>query len=114
MDKEEHKELMDSKLLQIDGVRSKKMFGGVGYFMDDLMFGGIMYDVFRLKADEVNKPDFEEKGMGPWEVPGKSMKMPYYEVPQEIINDQQLLREWVYKAIEAADRTKKPKPKKRK
>lgn len=89
------------------------MFGGVGYFIDDLMFGGIMHDVFRLKADEVNQPDFEAKGMGPWSIPGKNMKMPYYEVPQEIMNDQQLLREWVFKAIEAADRTKKPKSKKK-
>lgn len=113
MDKEQYKELIDSKLLQIDGVRAKRMFGGVGYFLDDLMFGGIMHNVFRLKADEINKSDFDEKGMGPWEIPGKSMKMPYYEVPQEVIDDQILLREWVFKSIEAAERTKKLKKKKK-
>ena len=112
MTKEEYKTFIDERLQSIDGIRSKNMFGGVGYFMNDLMFGGIMHGAFRLKADDLNRPDYEAKGMGPWIVPGKNMKMPYYEVPQEIIENDVQLKDWVLKAVEAAERTKKVKKKK--
>jgi len=63
----------------------KKMFGSMGIFKEGISFGGIMENVFRLKVGDSNRADYEEKGMGPWQVPGKKMKMSYYEVPIEIM-----------------------------
>jgi len=91
----------------------KKMFGSMGIFKEGISFGGIMENVFRLKVDDSNRNDYEVKGMGPWQVPGKKMKMSYYEVPIEIMEDPKLLMLWAQKAYEVAVKAKAKKKKKK-
>ncbi len=88
---------------------SKKMFGGVGFFREGLMFGMIGGGAFRLKADQVNQADFEAKGMEPlYHRKDHSKKpMPYWEVPVEVLEDKEALIHWANKAYEAALRNKK-------
>ena len=104
---ESYKQFIEDQLEGFPGLRSKNMFGGVGYFRDEFMFGAIMHGKFRLKADDVNKTDFLNKGMGPHQIPGKKMTMPYYEVPAEILDDREELWRWAERSVEAAKRTKK-------
>ncbi|MBD3638685.1 MAG: TfoX/Sxy family protein [Crocinitomicaceae bacterium] len=110
---EDYYAFINDQLDGIEGIYSKKMFGGVGYFKDDLMFGGIMEGVFRLKADSETIPNFEKYDCSPWQIPGKPIKMPYYEVPQTILEDRSELKKWVQDAYLVAKRTKKPKKKKK-
>ncbi len=110
---EDYKTFIADQLSELDGYYSKNMFGGVGYFMDDYMFGAIMSNIFRLKADEQTIPNFEAHDCGPHEIPSRKMTMPYYEVPQFVLEDKSELKKWCLDAIEAAIRTKKPKKKKK-
>ena len=74
------KEDLDFIVDQLTGIvdfEVKKMFGGVGFFHDGLMFAMIGYGKFRLKVDESNQSDFEEKGMKPLHSKSKKKGMPY-------------------------------------
>ena len=105
----EYKDYIARQLEEFGAYETKKMFGGLGYFKDGVMFGAIMHGAFRLKGDETNAPDYAAYGMKRHEIPGKKMSMPYYEVPQEILNDKAVLKEWVYKSWEVALKSKKKK-----
>lgn len=87
----------------------KKMFGGVGIFRDGLMFGMIGSDIFRLKVDEENRQDFEEKGMQPFYSEKMKKGMPYWEVPVNVLEDRSELAKWAQKSFKAALRSKSKK-----
>lgn len=80
----------------------KRMFGGIGIFKEGLMFGKIGGDVFRLKVDTSNQKDYEEKGMKPFYSETKKKGMPYWEVPQEVLEDRDELARWASKSYEIA------------
>jgi DNA transformation protein len=99
---ESFKEFIVDQLSELGHFETKKMFGGVGFFIEGQVIAGIMDDVFMMKVTDGNRADFEAKGMSQWSPPGRNMKMPYYEVPQDILNDKTLLKEWSIKAFELA------------
>ena len=86
-------------------VRSKRMFGGVGFFHQDIMFAMMGMGKFRLRADETSQGDFEAYGMEPMQI--KKGKMPYWEVPESVQADREELAVWAQKAFEVALRNKK-------
>lgn len=99
------------QLSDVPNFTHKKMFGGIGFFRDNAMWGAIMneHDSLRLKADKTTEADFEAAGCSPWqmEMRGKPHTMPYWTLPQEVISDKKLLAEWVERAATVAAQTKK-------
>jgi DNA transformation protein len=95
--------------LQLVGpVTAKRMFGGAGIYASGVMFALVADDVLYLKVDETNRGDFERAGADPFQPwPDKPMTMSYYEVPADVLEDRDLLREWGQKALNAAARRKK-------
>ncbi len=92
-------------LLQgIGPVESKSMFGGFGVFLEGLMFGLIANDELYLKVDAENRQDFEDLGLQAFafEKNGKEFKMSYFQVPEEAMEDGELLSFWASKAYGAA------------
>lgn len=94
------------------------MFGGIGVFSDGLMFGLISGDDIYLKVDEQNRPRFEEAGLAPFMYDGKKGKaiaMFYHRLPDDALDDPDILLDWAMTAVEAARRAgAKKKPKKKK
>lgn len=95
--------LMD-RLAPLGEPSYKFMFGGFGIYVDGLMTGIVVDDVLLLRADEENRPDFEARGIGPFQpYPEKGMRpMPYYTVPDDVFEDQDLFVEWAGRSREAA------------
>jgi len=93
---------VQDQLSSFGKVEVKRMFGGIGLFKDGVMFGKIGGDTFRLKVDESNKKDFEERGMKPFFSEKKKKGMPYWEVPPEILDNQTKLAEWAKKSHQIA------------
>jgi DNA transformation protein len=103
-------------------IRSRAMFGGVGIYAGERIFALIDDDVVYLKVDDLNRPEFEAEGMGPFQPfgPGGEV-MQYYELPEGVLDDPEALRPWVDGAVEVAARAKgrkkgaaTPKPAKKK
>lgn len=80
------------------------MFGGYGIYLDGLIVGIVVDDVLLLRADEKNRPDYETRGIGPFHpYPEKmSSTMPYYTVPDDVFEDQDVFQEWAGRSREAA------------
>jgi len=94
------------------------MFGGVGIYSGDLFFALIGNDTLYLKVDDSNRPDFVAVGMGPFRPFGEGGEvMQYYEIPADVLEEPEALKDWVERAIEVARRarrTRKSPGKKRK
>ena len=92
----------------VAGIRARSMFGGVGIYGGELFFGLIDDDVLYFKVDETNRPDFEARGMGPFRPYGEHGEvMQYYQVPEDLLEDSELLGQWAERAITVARRAKK-------
>ena len=92
------------QLAGLGGVRSKRMFGGVGFYSDELFFGLLDEDVLYLKVDDSNRDDFTERGMQPFQPfrDKPEYSMSYYQVPAETIEDAEDLVRWARKAVRVA------------
>jgi DNA transformation protein len=92
------------------GVTSRKMFGGVGFYLDGLFFALIDDDVLYFKIDDMTRGDFEGRDSHGWTPPGFSGPVAYMSVPSEVLEDPDDLADWARKAAAVAAR-KKDKPK---
>ena len=83
------------QLADWEGVIARKMFGGVGLFRREKMFGLIAEDVVYLKVDDSNRRFFEDAGSNPFKpYPNKPAQMSYYSVPAEILESSDSFIEW--------------------
>lgn len=103
-------------LEQLGGLRpvtTRPMFGGLTFFAEGRAFALVAEDTLYFKVDDSNRPDFEAAGMGPFLPFGDPDKpMQYYQLPEEVLEDPDLLGAWMAKAIAVASKVKaKPKPK---
>ena len=108
-------------------VTARRLFGGWGIYRGPVMFGLIARDTIYFRVDEVNKPDYQAAATAPflhtarkragakatgarpftYTMPtGKTVEMAYYEVPADILEDVETLRDWATKAEAAALRAK--------
>lgn len=86
---------MVESLGSIDGISTKKMFGGHGIFYNGKMFAMVnSKGQVHLKADDSNKSFFEEHGSE------KHSKMPYYSVPEAVFESKDELINWSKKSID--------------
>ena len=93
------------QLQALGGVVARSMFGGVGLYCDGVFFGIIASDVLYLKADEVNRPEYELAGASPFRpYADRASTMKYYAVPVDVLESEPDLLEWARKAVAAAER----------
>lgn len=84
------------QLSSIGAISNKRMFGGHGLFHNEKMFGIVdSAGNYYLKANDSIKEDFEQ-----YEV-AQHGKMPYYEIPDHVLENDKLLLEWAKKCIHA-------------
>ncbi len=102
----EFEEYIVGQLEVAGAVRSRRMFGGVGLYIDDAFCGIIGADSGRLylRVDDSNRSDYEREAMEPFQTPKGTMS--YYTVPEHVIEDANLLRAWALKARAVATRSR--------
>jgi DNA transformation protein and related proteins len=85
-------------------VTSRRMFGGVGLYADDLFFGLIASDTLYFKVDDSNRADYEQRGSKPFcPFPDKSdFSMSYYDLPADLLEDAEELSRWARKSVAVA------------
>ena len=99
---------MIEQLSAIGYVTAKKMFGGVGLYADGIFFALIANDTLYQKVDDTNRQDYESAGMDAFRpYPDKTRTMQYYEVPVEVLEDEEVLNDWAKKSIEVALQSKR-------
>ena len=89
-------------------IRGRSMFGGVGIYSGGFFFALIDDDTLYFKVDESNRRDFEVRGMGPFQPYGEDGEtMQYYRVPEDLLEDSEVLGHWAEKAIIVARQAKR-------
>ena len=100
---EEYVKYVKDQLSEFGEVDVKRMFGGIGIFREGSMFAMISSDTtFRLRVDNTNQKQFEEKGMKPLYSKKKKKGMPYWEVPQDVLENKDELAKWANQSFAIA------------
>ena len=103
-----------AELLQPLGtVRTRRMFGGHGVYVDDLFVALVAFDKLFLKADDHTRATFEAAGGEPfvYDAAGsKQVSVSYFTVPAEAMESPALMQPWGRLALEAALRARTAKP----
>ncbi len=98
--------------LALTDVRARDMFGGVGLYSGTTFFALIGNDVLYFKVDDHTRPTYESRGMRAFRPFGEGGEvMQYYEVPADVIEDTDALREWAGAAVTVGRRAKQRKAK---
>lgn len=95
-------------LAPLAGVNAKSMFGGYGIYYQDLMFALVDKDALYLKADAVNRVEFESRGLSAFNYQRKNqtLSLSYYQAPAEALDDSTILCQWAMASYEAALRSR--------
>jgi DNA transformation protein len=93
----------------IGPVRLKRMFGGQGLFLNNLMIALIMDDVLYLKTDKSKLNDFKQQGLLPFTYvrKGKICTLSFHQAPEETMEDSDALQYWLNEAYCVALRVKR-------
>ena len=95
-------------------VTIKRLFSGKGLYHHGLIVGAVMDGEVLLKADAASEPSFQSAGAIQWiyQYPdGRTIKMPYWTLPADALDDADQLAAWVKLAYAAAIRAPKQRPK---
>ena len=84
----------------------RRMFGGKGLYADGLIFGLLAFGRIWIKADGETEERFRQAGSSPFIYEGKSrpVAMPYWNLPDEALDDPEQVAVWARLGREAAVR----------
>ena len=88
------KDFVLDQLSDMRGVTCRAMFGGYGLCCDGLFFGILHKGRLYFKTNEASLTAYRQRSMKPFRPNRKQTLKTYYEVPAEIIEDQDRLVEW--------------------
>lgn len=104
------REFVLEQLRRVTPVTTRAMFGAVGIYANGTFFGIIDDDIVYFKADNETRGDFLAAGSKAFAPYGDDRNsMTYYELPADVLEDEEALETWMRKSIDAAKRKKKRK-----
>ena len=88
-------------------VQARRMFGGHGIYLDELMFALVSGEALYLKSDEMNRIEFEQAGceVFSYQRQGKRATINFFRVPDEAMESSEQMLPWARSAYAAALRT---------
>ncbi|OLS21466.1 MAG: hypothetical protein HeimC2_33580 [Candidatus Heimdallarchaeota archaeon LC_2] len=106
MANDKFEEEIKSKLEYLGIITTRNMFGTMAFAQDGVYFASISKGKLYLKVNEISIIDFESYNMRAFTTRGKSLN--YFEIPLEILGDEDLFQKWTNRALKAAiDKNKK-------
>lgn len=96
-DKAYHDYILMDVFSGIAGIHSRAMFGGYGFYINGKIFAIIADGKLYFKVGDDIKKDFEDRGSHPfrYQSNGKMIEMSYWEIPEEILDNKDILLEWI-------------------
>lgn len=92
------KNFIVDQLSGLHDVTCRAMFGGYGLYQGEAFFGIIHKGRLYFKTDEATLPAYRAQGMKPFRPNSRQTLKTYYEVPVEVIEDQEELTAWARQA----------------
>ena len=104
---ESFKDFVLDQLAGVDDVEARRMFGGFGLYQDKTFFGIIHKGELFFKTDQSTVGEYRKRKMKPFHPNAEQTLKNYYQVPAEIIEDADELRQWAVQARERQLRNRK-------
>jgi DNA transformation protein len=104
---ESFKDFVLDQLVVMDDIEARRMFGGFGLYQDETFFGIVHKGKLFFKIDDSTVGEYRKRKMKPFRPNAKQTLKSYYQVPVDIIEDGDELREWAVKAVERQQRGSK-------
>ena len=98
-EKESFKEFVLDQLRLLERVECKAMFGGHGLYCEGIFFAIIADGRVYFKTNAITVTDYLDRGMQPFQPNPKQTLKNYYEVPAEILEDEEQFAEWGRRAV---------------
>jgi len=96
---ESFKDFVLDQLHGLEYLEARRMFSGHGLYQDEIFFGIIHKSKLFFKVDESTVVEYHRRKMKPFRPTAKQTLKSYYQVPLDIIEDAENLREWAMKAV---------------
>ena len=82
------------------------MFGGHGIFLEGIMFGLVFNSTLYFKVDFYSRERYISRGLEPfsYERKGKITSLNYYQAPDNVLDDSDIMKDWSNCAFEVAIR----------
>jgi len=106
---DDYKTFLEEQLGRVMPVTSRRMFGGLGFYARGLFFALADDNVVYFKAGDANLADFESRGCEPFRPYGDDRAMRYHAVPGDVLEDIELLEDWMEKALRVAEEARRGK-----
>ena len=103
-------------LAPIGAVRTRRMFGGHGFYIDDLFVALIFSERLYLKVDAQTRASFEAEACVPFTFDtgsgsaGQTVSIAYFSAPEDAMESPPLMQPWARLALTAALRARATKP----
>jgi DNA transformation protein len=88
------------RLADLEGLRSRAMFGGWGLSQGSAFFGIVYRGRLYFRTTPATRPAYAQHGMGPFRPNARQTLWDYYEVPAEVLRDDEQLLAWAREAAE--------------
>jgi DNA transformation protein len=89
------KDFVLEQLQGLEDVRCVPMFGGFGLYLGERFFGIIGEGKLYFKTNEKTREQYIEYGSGPFIASEKQILKNYYEVPIDVLENPDILKEWI-------------------
>ncbi len=96
--------VLDQLMNGLRGVTCRAMFGGHGLYCGEVFFGILHKGRLYLKTDDRSRADYVRHGMKPFRPNPRQTLRTYYEVPVDILDDQEQLTAWAARAVRSRSR----------
>jgi DNA transformation protein len=85
-------------------ISNRAIFGAVGIFIEERLLGIVIDETLYLHTGPTNQDDYLSRGMAQFKPYPNAFDLTtdHHRVPQEILNDPALLKEWGERALKAA------------
>ena len=101
---ESFKDFVLDQLRELDGVDARRMFGGHGLYQDETFFGILHKGKLYFKVGESTVGEYRKRKMKPFRPNARQTLASYYQVPVEILEDNEQLCDWAVKAVHCQQR----------
>ena len=101
-------ERIKADLRDFGEISSRPLFGGHGIYWNDVIFGILFRGRLYFKVDEESNDEYLARGMGPFRPNDRQTLKSCYEVPPEVLDDQEVLLSWARQAIRVGQDSLKP------
>lgn len=86
-------------------VKTRRMFGGHGFYVNGKIFGIEADGKIYFKVADYNRADYEKAGCEPFHYSRKdkgAISMSYWEVPEDVLENREKAVQWARKAVQAS------------